>query len=114
MEKDAILTVRDVAELLKIGQKTAYTMVQQGVLPAFRVRGQWRFRRADIEAWIAKQVTAAAEEPRTAEAKTTEDTESGSAMPDDERVEHRNPLRGPIGSTSPVGPRSPSDRIRRR
>lgn len=56
MEKDAILTVRDVAELLKIGQKTAYTMVQQGVLPAFRVRGQWRFRRADIETWITKQV----------------------------------------------------------
>ena len=84
MEKDAILTVREVAELLKIGQKTAYTMVQQGVLPAFRVRGQWRFRRADIEAWIARQVTAAAEEPRQAETRAAEDAGSGSPGPGDE------------------------------
>jgi len=84
MENDAILTVREVAELLKIGQKTAYTMVQQGVLPAFRVRGQWRFRRADIDAWIARQVTAAAEEPRKTESQATEDTGSGSPGPGDE------------------------------
>jgi len=56
MEKDAVLTVREVAEFLTAGQKTFYTMVQQRVLPAFRVRGQWRFRRADIESWISRQL----------------------------------------------------------
>ena len=40
---DEILTIRDVAALLKIGEKTTYTMAQSGELPGFKVRGQWRF-----------------------------------------------------------------------
>jgi excisionase family DNA binding protein len=88
MEKDAILAVREVAELLEKGRKTACTMVQQRVRPAFRARGQWRFRRADIDAWIAKQVTATVEEPRTAESRATEDAGTGRPEPGDEPVEH--------------------------
>lgn len=53
---DEILTIRELAALLKIGEKTAYTMAQRGELPGFKVRDQWRFRRADINAWIDKQV----------------------------------------------------------
>ena len=56
MSSDEILTIRDVAALLKIGEKTAYTMAQSGDLPGFKVRGQWRFRRADLDAWIRQQV----------------------------------------------------------
>lgn len=56
MSSDEILTIRDVATLLKIGEKTAYTMAQSGDLPGFKVRGQWRFRRADLDAWIRQQV----------------------------------------------------------
>jgi excisionase family DNA binding protein len=56
MSNDEILTIRDVAALLKIGEKTAYTMAQDGDLPGFKVRGQWRFRRSDIDAWIGEQV----------------------------------------------------------
>lgn len=53
---DEILTIRELAALLKIGEKTAYTMAQSGELPGFKVRDQWRFRRADIDAWIAQKV----------------------------------------------------------
>lgn len=56
MSSDEILTIRDVAALLKIGEKTAYTMAQSGDLPGFKVRGQWRFRRADFDAWMHQQV----------------------------------------------------------
>jgi excisionase family DNA binding protein len=56
MSSDEILTIRDVAALLKIGEKTAYTMAQSGDLPGFKVRGQWRFRRADLDPWIRQQV----------------------------------------------------------
>ena len=59
MSSDEILTIRDVAALLKIGEKTAYTMAQSGDLPGFKVRGQWRFRRADIDGWIRQQVAQA-------------------------------------------------------
>ncbi|MBX3246388.1 MAG: helix-turn-helix domain-containing protein [Myxococcales bacterium] len=41
---------------MKIGKKTAYTMAQSGDLPCFKVRDQCRFRRADIDAWIAEKV----------------------------------------------------------
>ena len=54
--EDEILTIRELAALLKIGEKTAYTMAQNGELPGFKVRDQWRFRRVDIDAWIAGMV----------------------------------------------------------
>jgi len=55
---DEILTVLEVAALLKVADKTVYTMAQKGEIPAFKVRGQWRFRRVDIDAWIQAQTTA--------------------------------------------------------
>ena len=57
---DEILTLPDVAKLLKVAEKTDYTMAQKNELPAFKVRGQWRFKRTDIDAWIEQQKTAAA------------------------------------------------------
>jgi len=55
MNGEEVLTMREVAALLKIGEKTAYTMAQERELPGFKVRGQWRFRRGDIDAWIERQ-----------------------------------------------------------
>jgi excisionase family DNA binding protein len=52
---DEILTVQEVAALLKVADKTVYTMAQNGEMPAFKVRGQWRFQRADLDKWMAEQ-----------------------------------------------------------
>ena len=52
---DEILTLPEVATLLKVAEKTVYTMAQKAQLPAFKVRGQWRFVRADLDAWIEDQ-----------------------------------------------------------
>jgi excisionase family DNA binding protein len=52
---DEILTLKEVAELLKVAEKTVYTMAQERDLPSFKVRGQWRFRREDINRWIEQQ-----------------------------------------------------------
>jgi excisionase family DNA binding protein len=57
---DEILTLPEVAQLLKVADKTVYTMAQKGELPAFKVRGQWRFRRQDLDSWMAAQVASAA------------------------------------------------------
>jgi len=56
---DEIFTLFEVARLLKVAEKTVYTMAQKGEIPAFKVRGQWRFKREDIDAWIEAQKTAA-------------------------------------------------------
>lgn len=55
MQNDEILKIKGVADLLKVGEKTVYSMAQTGELPAFKVRGQWRFSRKDIDQWIETQ-----------------------------------------------------------
>jgi len=52
-----LLTIQDVAEELRLGQRTVYAMASGGELPAFKVRGQWRIRHADFEKWLAEQAT---------------------------------------------------------
>ena len=52
---DEILTLKEVAEYLKLAQKTAYRLAAEGKLPGFKVGGSWRFRRIDIEEWIDQQ-----------------------------------------------------------
>ena len=37
---DEVITLPNVARLLKVAEKTVYTMAQKGELPAFKVRGQ--------------------------------------------------------------------------
>jgi excisionase family DNA binding protein len=54
---DEILTVLEVATSLKVADKTVYTMAHKGGIPRFKVRGMWRFRRQDIDAWIQEQTT---------------------------------------------------------
>ncbi len=55
MSQDEVLTLKEVAALLKIAEKTAHMMVQGGDLPGFKVGGQWRFKRKDIDAWMEEQ-----------------------------------------------------------
>lgn len=51
-----ILTIREVAELLKINEKTAYKLALAGEIPGFKVGGSWRFERQEIANWIKRKV----------------------------------------------------------
>lgn len=55
------MTVPEVAELLKLSEKTVYRLAQRSELPGFKVGGSWRFRRGDIDKWAAGQIRAARE-----------------------------------------------------
>ena len=55
MSNEEVLKLKEVASLLKVGEKTVYSMAKSGELPAFKVRGQWRFSRKDLDAWIERQ-----------------------------------------------------------
>ena len=59
---DEILTLPEISQLLKVAEKTVYTMAQRGEIPAFKVRGQWRFKRVDIDSWIEQQKQASYDE----------------------------------------------------
>ena len=52
---DEILTLQEVAEYLKLAEKTAYRLAADGKLPGFKVGGSWRFRREDVQQWIDEQ-----------------------------------------------------------
>lgn len=49
------LTVKDVARLLSVSEKTIYRWVKQGVLPAYQVHEQYRFNRAEILEWATSR-----------------------------------------------------------
>jgi len=52
---DEVLTIKEVAALLKLAGKTVYAMANAGELPAFKIRGQWRIKRAELDRWIDAQ-----------------------------------------------------------
>jgi nitrogen PTS system EIIA component len=49
------LTVRDVAHLLNVSEKTIYRWLSQGHLPAYKVNEQYRFNRAELLEWATSQ-----------------------------------------------------------
>lgn len=51
-----ILTLDEVAAYLKAGKRTVYRLAQAGRIPAFKFGGTWRFRRAELDQWIAARI----------------------------------------------------------
>ncbi|WP_029046414.1 helix-turn-helix domain-containing protein [Cupriavidus sp. amp6] len=52
-----ILTLDEVAAYLKTGKRTVYRLVQRGEIPAFKLGGTWRFRRSELDLWIAESIS---------------------------------------------------------
>ncbi|OHU89205.1 MULTISPECIES: methylation-associated defense system helix-turn-helix domain-containing protein MAD1 [Pseudoalteromonas] len=52
---DEILTLKEVADYLKLAEKTAYRLASEGKLPGFKVGGSWRFKAEDIDRWIEEK-----------------------------------------------------------
>jgi len=55
----AFLTTEEVLGCLKVNPRTIYRLIKTGELPAVRIGRQWRFSRADLDAWLDRQRTAA-------------------------------------------------------
>ncbi|MDH5857588.1 methylation-associated defense system helix-turn-helix domain-containing protein MAD1 [Lampropedia aestuarii] len=51
-----ILTLDEVAAYLKAGKRTVYRLAQRGEIPAFKLGGTWRFRRSELDSWIAGSI----------------------------------------------------------
>ena len=50
-----ILTIPEIANYLKVTEKTIYRLAGAKKIPAFKVGGSWRFSTADIDGWIKRQ-----------------------------------------------------------
>jgi len=49
------LKVKDVAELLQVSEATIHRWLDEGKIPAYRLKAQVRFSRTEIEAWMLQQ-----------------------------------------------------------
>ena len=52
---DDLLTTRQLQDLLRVDRITIYRMLNDGRLSGFKVGGQWRFSRTEIEVWLQEQ-----------------------------------------------------------
>jgi excisionase family DNA binding protein len=50
-----IMTLREVAEYLACHPVTIYRLAQNREIPAFRLGGNWRFKRSELGQWIAQR-----------------------------------------------------------
>ena len=55
MKDEAFLTTDEVLEYLQVNLRTVYRLIKAGKIPAVRVGRQWRFRKSDIDEWLARQ-----------------------------------------------------------
>lgn len=51
---DVLLTKAEAAERLKISQHTLDRIVLDGDLPAYRIRGQVRYKSSDVDAYLTR------------------------------------------------------------
>jgi len=54
IEQD-LLTIREVASYLRMGLVTAYNLIKENKLPAFKVGRQWRVKKDDLQKFIEQQ-----------------------------------------------------------
>ena len=50
--QDVYMTIRELANYLKVKQSTVYNWINNERIPVSKVVGQWRFRRNEIDQWI--------------------------------------------------------------
>jgi excisionase family DNA binding protein len=55
MDTSAIMTIEECAKYLKISLSTLYKLAQVGKIPAFKLSGQWRFKKDLIDEWIHQE-----------------------------------------------------------
>ena len=49
-----LMTLKEVADYLRVTERTVYRLLWRGSIPARKVGRQWRFERASIDDWLSK------------------------------------------------------------
>ena len=52
---EKLLTVRELAEILAISDKTIYSYVARNLIPYYKIQSNVRFRPSDIAIWLRRQ-----------------------------------------------------------
>ncbi len=55
-----IMTLEEVAEYLRVSERAVYDWAQKGLIPGGKIGASWRFKRADVDAWIDRKLSSRA------------------------------------------------------
>jgi len=53
---DEIMTVKELAEYLKLNFQTVYRKVQNGEIPGSKIGRGWRFQKSVIDRWLSEEI----------------------------------------------------------
>jgi excisionase family DNA binding protein len=56
-ELGSVLTITEVADILRVHPTTIYRLVKRGELPGFKIGGCWRINRASLDKWLSGGIT---------------------------------------------------------
>jgi excisionase family DNA binding protein len=52
MKMENLMTLREVARMLRLSRQTLYKMLKEGSIPAVKIGSQWRFEREQVRTWL--------------------------------------------------------------
>ena len=58
LAQEHLMTIKEVADFLRISTISAYSWVRDGKLPAIRIGKEWRVRTRDLDEWLEVRSTA--------------------------------------------------------
>lgn len=61
---ERLITIKELAEYLHLEEHTIYKMARKGEIPAYKVAGQWRFKKEMIEEWLEQKLVSSGEKDR--------------------------------------------------
>ncbi len=53
--EDSLITVKEVAEYLKLKEQTVYLLARQNKIPSLKVGGSLRFKKSQIDGWLLEE-----------------------------------------------------------
>jgi excisionase family DNA binding protein len=56
MNREALMTINDLAGYLKVTRRTIYGWLKYKKIPAVKLVGQWRFKKDKIDEWLESQI----------------------------------------------------------
>jgi excisionase family DNA binding protein len=55
-ELERVLTINEVAQILRMHPTTIYRLVKRGELPGFKIGGAWRISKASLDSFLSAEV----------------------------------------------------------
>ena len=57
MENHDILTIDEVADYLRVSERTIYDWANKGTIPCGKLGTTWRFKRTEVQRWVDEKLS---------------------------------------------------------